>query len=133
MKPSISMVIAPYVREWVARGHSIDDKLLVECAYYPRGGCQHCSWNRPNPHCKWSHILVDTRIDPFHPSPTPTNPTPSKGKTDGQPHFKAWGIDLSSLMKKVPKSMREEMERIIRESESQAKQSESLSDTDPTH
>lgn len=41
--------------------HKIDRRLLSECAYYPRMGCQNCSWQSPNPDCRWSHILIDTR------------------------------------------------------------------------
>ena len=50
------------VGEWGRQGHQLDIKLLFECAYYPRGGCQNCSWDKPNPKCPYSHILIDTRI-----------------------------------------------------------------------
>ena len=59
----LSPMMQNRVAEWKRLGHSINLKLLSECAYYPRGGCQNCEWNSPNPDCKWSHILIDTRID----------------------------------------------------------------------
>jgi predicted Zn-ribbon and HTH transcriptional regulator len=47
----------------------IDTTLLKECAYYPRSRgaskpskCTECSFSFPNEDCKFSHILIDTRI-----------------------------------------------------------------------
>jgi hypothetical protein len=59
----LSPSMALRVREWYRQRHKLDVKLLFECAYYPRGGCQNCSWDSPNSDCKWSHILIDTRVD----------------------------------------------------------------------
>ena len=54
------------VNDW-----SVDRRLIKECSYYPRprywreGGwvypCGECCWELPNPSCKRSHILTDTR------------------------------------------------------------------------
>jgi hypothetical protein len=48
---------------------SCDERLLNECAYYPRpatffadSSCLKCSWDQPNKKCKYAHILVDTRL-----------------------------------------------------------------------
>jgi hypothetical protein len=59
----LSFGMTARIREWYRLGNKIDVRLLFECAYYPRGGCQDCSWELPNSDCKWSHILIDTRID----------------------------------------------------------------------
>jgi len=52
----------PYINLFQQRGYKIDFKLLTECAYYPRQGCQLCKWEWPLPECQFAHILVDTRI-----------------------------------------------------------------------
>lgn len=58
--PHISTRV-PYIKAYQSRGHKIDSKLLAECAYYPREGCQYCRWDWPFPKCNVAHILVDTR------------------------------------------------------------------------
>ena len=52
---------------WLGQ-HSIDEKLLHECAYYPRpkafsnneSPCVRCSFEKPNEKCKYAHILTLT-------------------------------------------------------------------------
>lgn len=58
--PHISTRV-PHIKAYQGRGHKIDRKLLDECAYYPREGCQYCRWDWPFPKCEVAHILVDTR------------------------------------------------------------------------
>lgn len=51
--------------------HSIDSKLLSQCAYYPRppgfesnvSPCVKCSIEKPPKTCKYSHILTFTKAD----------------------------------------------------------------------
>ena len=57
-------------RNW--GGRDIPKDLITQCAYFPRAPywvfgveyhlCEHCTFERPNPKCKHSHILIDTRI-----------------------------------------------------------------------
>lgn len=51
----------PYIKTYQSSGHKIDPKLLNECAYYPREGCQYCRWDWPYPKCERAEILVKTR------------------------------------------------------------------------
>ncbi len=51
----------PFIRLFIQNNHQVDDKLLQECAYYPRQGCEKCRWEYPLTTCPVAHILVDTR------------------------------------------------------------------------
>lgn len=92
------------VIEYKRMGHKIDLTLLYECAYYPRGGCQDCSFGSPNADCKWSHILIDTRCNPSIPSSTK-----HRDKTGKKV------INLDVLLSKLPEEIREEIRKIIQE------------------
>jgi hypothetical protein len=99
----LSLGMTQRVREWYRLGNKLDVRLLNECSYYPRGGCQDCSWEAPNPDCKWSHILIDTRCD-------------NRGNA-GRIHLKVvkrkenW---LAALIAKLPKEAREEIEKVMK-------------------
>jgi hypothetical protein len=106
------------VSNW-QRNHPIDGKLLSECSYYPRGGCQSCKWDWPNQRCDKAHILNDTRCQPIlgwipkvashsinegclrRSTSTPSQPTP-KSPT-------AWGRSLSKIFPSLPPEIQEEI------------------------
>lgn len=86
--------------EWYRLGNKLDVKLLFECAYYPRGGCNDCSWDYPNGNCKRAHILIDTRID-------------------GGGHLRVKGggrkkDSLERVLLKLPKEARDEIQMILK-------------------
>ncbi len=54
----LSPLMQQAISNWRRLGHLTDDTLISQCAYYPRSGCQHCSFQSPNPSCNHSHILT---------------------------------------------------------------------------
>ncbi len=108
----LSPSMAIRVRAW-ERVHKVDTELLFGCGYYPRGGCQDCSWNQPNLSCKFSHILSDTRLS------TPYTPNQQAPSTQIQIQTKkkrdktAWGVNLESILSKLPPAIQEEFKRIL--------------------
>jgi len=99
----LSPLMQKWVRLWIGSGHKLDERLLVECAYYPRGGCQNCSWDTPRPECQWSHILIDSRIDPSEIRSVKKKKVRS-----------VFGKDLEELMKQLTPSDRMKVEEILR-------------------
>lgn len=89
------------VIEWRRMGHQLDATLIHQCAYYPRGGCQFCQFDSPFSDCQWSHILIDTRINP--PSIT-SQIKPNKNRKKA--------VSLEVLLSRLPKEAREEIMRI---------------------
>lgn len=85
--------------------HKIDRKLLSECAYYPRQGCQNCNWQSPNSDCRWSHILTDTRCG--------SAPIVQRVKK----HSKKGENWMSQLVAKLPPSVQREVEEIMKRME----------------
>jgi hypothetical protein len=102
---TLSPSMATRVAQWMRYGHKPDYKLLRECAYYPRGGCQDCAWESPRSECPFSHILIDTRIE----SPTGTPRVTSQKKEKGT----AWGVSLTSLIKRLPPEVGREVEKLF--------------------
>src|SRR3989304_1397695 len=96
----LSLSMKERVDEWQRRGHKTDQTLLYQCAYYPRGGCQHCSFDSPNDRCKWSHILTDTRIDP------PLKQTIKQVKKNRK-------INIDGLLSRLPTDVQEEIRKIL--------------------
>lgn len=88
------------VNQWQRLGHKTDPILLNQCAYYPRGGCQDCTFDQPNDSCKWSHILIDTRINP------PLKQTIKQVKKNRK-------VNIDVLFSQLPEEVREEIRRII--------------------
>ena len=87
------------VTEWQRLGHQLDVTLLYQCGYYPRGGCQDCSFDSPNDRCKQSHILIDTRINP------PLLNLKSKKQSKGK-------VNFETLLSRLPEEAREAVRRI---------------------
>ena len=98
----LSPAMQERMREYQRMGHKIDETLLYECAYYPRGGCQNCTFDSPNDRCKWAHILIDTRINP------PLNQTIKQVKKNRK-------INIDVLLSRLPKEVREEIRKILGE------------------
>jgi len=94
----LSPSMALRVRDWYRLRNKLDVKLLFECAYYPRSGCQDCSWESPNPDCKWSHILIDTRIGGGH-----------LRMRDGKKKD-----SLEKILSRLPKEVMEEIKMILK-------------------
>jgi len=92
------------VTEWKRMGHNIDPILIHECGYYPRGGCQYCLFDSPNPNCRWGHILIDTRINPS---------IPSSSKHQNKTGRKV--IKVEVLLSRLPEEVREEIRKIVNE------------------
>ena len=88
------------VSEWKRNGHDLDVSLLFNCSYYPRGGCQDCSFDSPNSSCKWSHILTDTRIDP------PLKQTIKQVKKNRK-------VNIEILLSRLPAEVQDEIRKII--------------------
>lgn len=85
--------------------HKLNRKLLSECAYYPRMGCQNCDWQSPNPDCKWSHILTDTRCDGGAP--------PAMRKKVSKGSGTIWGVSVDKMIARLPPFARKEVEEIL--------------------
>jgi hypothetical protein len=83
--------------------HKVDRKLLSECAYYPRQGCHHCSWDAPNPDCRWSHILIDTRCG--------SQPIIQRVRKASSKKGENW---MAELISRLPPSAKREVEDIIK-------------------
>jgi hypothetical protein len=97
--------------DWGKR-YPIDNQLLDQCAYYPKAGCQYCSFDSPNPECSRSHILSDTRITPASPSIASNLGRSSKRATGKK---EAWGISLEKIWEKLPESVRMEVEGVFQQ------------------
>jgi len=93
------------VGEWRKR-HKLDEKLLNECAYYPRIGCGDCSWEAPSHKCRWSHILVDTRVGGQPPFSLLSTKRKKRGET-------AWGVNLNGILKGLPEEAQREIRKIL--------------------
>lgn len=100
------------IRDWMETGHSLDKKLLLECAYYPRGGCQDCTFTNPNPKCDKSHIL---KLEPpKHPGKVynmhgePIKPKPVVNK------MTAWGKDLTSIWSTLPEDVKSQVMGVLK-------------------
>lgn len=99
---NLSKSMQKRVAAWHRQGHKLDTTLLNQCAYYPRGGCQHCHFDSPSSDCKWAHILKDTRINP----PNISNQI--------KPNKRIKKADLDVLLSRLPEEAREEIMRFIR-------------------
>jgi hypothetical protein len=88
------------VTEWKRVGHDLDTSLLFNCSYYPRGGCQDCTFDSPNLSCTKAHLLIDTRINP----PLNLKTKIRSGKRE---------VSLGGLISKLPKEAQEEVRKII--------------------
>jgi len=88
------------VDQWQRLGHKTDPTLLYQCSYYPRGGCQDCSFDSPKEDCKWSHILIDTRIDP------PVKQTIKQVKKNRK-------INIEVLLSRLPVEVQDEIRKIL--------------------
>jgi hypothetical protein len=88
--------------------HKLDRKLLSECAYYPRQGCKDCNWDAPNPDCRWSHILIDTRCGSSQPTVMRKRVKVAQKKGDT-----LWGVQIDKLMRGLPPFARKEIEEIL--------------------
>ena len=97
---NLSTSMQERVAEWKRNGHNLDATLLFNCSYYPRGGCQDCEFDSPNPDCSKSHLLVDTRINP-----------PLNLKTKVKSGRKV--VSLETLISKLPLEAQEEIRKII--------------------
>lgn len=97
----LSPSMAVRVRDWT-RLHKLDVTLLFNCAYYPRGGCQDCSFDAPNGRCKRSHILIDTQCNP----PEISLKTKSRNRRKKE-------ININILLSKLPTEIQEEIRKII--------------------
>ena len=94
----LSPIMKIRIKSW---HHKVDEKLLHECAYYPRGGCQDCHWMAPNPSCSYSHILIDTRID-------------TRGVNYGDRKRRTNPNNLANLLNKLPQNLKSQIEGIIK-------------------
>jgi len=94
----LSLSMQQRVDEWRRTGHKLDLQLLFNCSYYPRGGCQDCSFDAPNPKCKWAHLLIDTRINP------PKFSFKQKSKQT---------INLETLIHKLPEKVQQQIRDIL--------------------
>ncbi len=93
--------------------HKLNTDLLFNCGYYPRGGCQDCSFTLPNPSCKFSHILLDTRPGtPYIPNQL-TRRTQAQAQTKKKRDKTAWGISIEKILPKLPPHIREEILRLM--------------------
>ena len=86
--------------------HPVDRLLLSECAYYPRAGCQDCSFDQPLSKCKFSHILIDTRI---------TSPVTSQVKSPLKSKQKDDLWHWKQLLSTLPSSAQAEVRKLMKE------------------
>lgn len=97
-----------FIKDYQSRGHKIDRKLLNECAYYPKEGCQYCRWDWPFPKCQVAHILVDTRCAGV----VGWKSTWRREKVGGKRKENPW-----KLLGKLPKELQEELMKLLEECE----------------
>jgi hypothetical protein len=115
MKPVIQLspLMQQAVRSWHQNGHHLDVTLLNECAYYPRQGCDQCTFNNPNPHCKRAHILVDTRIG-FNWVPPQKQVQKDTLSTPKQPKTREEKLSaMEKFCQSLPSHVREEVMRVL--------------------
>jgi len=96
----------PYIKEFQRHGHKVDKKLLYECAYYPRQGCEYCRWDWPYPKCSFAHILVDTRgagVRGWKADPSTRRQSKGKGKkqTKKEKFWESLPIELQEELKQM--------------------------------
>jgi len=100
--PIISTRI-PYIRAYQDRGYKIDWKLLNECAYYPREGCQDCKWDWPLQECQFAHILVATRIKELKGWQAKSKAGKGKKQTTQEKFWKSLSKELQEELKELMK------------------------------
>jgi len=113
-KPHISTRL-PYIREFQRKGHKIDRKLLDECAYYPRGGCQFCRWDWPFPKCQYAHILVETRCAGVRGWKEDRSTKEIRRRVESRMKKGKKEVMSERFWDELPKELREELKRIMEE------------------